>query len=341
VIDADELAGFTAIAAPTGSEGARIRWLEERLAGEGGSLARDEVGNLLWRFGDASGSPELLLMAHVDTVFAEIDDIEVRRDGASLVGPGVGDNAAAVMAVVWTLSELESIPPGLAVAFTVGEEGLGNLRGALHACRSLRPRMAIAVEGHGLDEVVVEHVGSTRARVTVRGPGGHSWSDRGTPSAIHALLAIGTELAYSGANVGRVSGGGAVNAIAAEAELLVERRSLDQGELDGFEGSVRGLRVEEPLRLECEIVGRRAAGHISRHHRLVQTVVEVRRSLGLADGFGSGSTDANAAAAFDIPALSIGCTRGSGMHTLGERIDLEPLELGCRQLSELIPAMLE
>jgi tripeptide aminopeptidase len=337
VIDADELAGFTAIPAPTGSEDARIRWLEDRLVELPGSLGRDEVGNLLWRFGD---SAELLLMAHVDTVFHGLDAIEVARSDGELIGPGVGDNAAAVMTVIWTLSELESIPPGLAVAFTVGEEGLGNLRGALHVCRSLRPAMAIAIEGHGLDEVVTEHVGSTRARVTIRGPGGHSWSDRGTPSAIHALLPIGTGLAMAGANIGRVSGGGAVNAIAADAELLAERRSLDQAELDEFEAEVAEFRVEAPLRLEYEIVGKRPAGQISRDHRLVQTVVGVRNALGLPDGFGSGSTDANAATAFDIPAVSIGCTRGSGMHTPGERIELEPLELGGRQLAAVISALL-
>lgn len=337
MIDPDELARFTAIPAPTGNEDARIRWLEDRLVGGAGSLGRDEVGNLLWRFG---GSPELLVMAHVDTVFHGLDAIEVVRDGDELVGPGVGDNAAAVMTVIWTLSRLESIPPGLAVAFTVGEEGLGNLRGALHVCRSLRPAMAIAVEGHGLDEVVTEHVGSTRARVTIRGPGGHSWSDRGTPSAIHALLPIGTGLAMAGANIGRVSGGGAVNAIAAEAELLAERRSLEQSELDEFEAEVAEFTVDPPLSLEYEIVGRRPAGRLDRDHPLVRTVMEVRRSLGLADGFGSGSTDANAAATFDIPAVSIGCTRGSGMHTPGERIEVEPLELGCRQLGAVISALL-
>jgi acetylornithine deacetylase/succinyl-diaminopimelate desuccinylase-like protein len=72
----------------------------------------------------------------------------------------------------------------------------------------------------------------------------------------------------------------------------------------------------------------------------VRRVREVRRSLGLPDEFGSGSTDANAAAAFDIPAVSIGCTRGSGMHTLGERIGLAPLELGCRQLGAVIGSLL-
>ena len=53
----------------------------------------------------------------------------------------------------------------LAVVFTVGEEGLGNLRGALHACGELRPEMAIALEGHGLDDVCVDAVGSVRARL--------------------------------------------------------------------------------------------------------------------------------------------------------------------------------
>ncbi len=337
MIDADELARFTAIAAPTGSENARLEWLEDRLSGLSGSLERDEVGNLLWRFG---GAPELLLMAHVDTVFHGVDEIDVVRSGGELIGPGVGDNAAAVMTVVWTLSELESIPPGLAVAFTVGEEGLGNLRGALNACRSLRPGMAIALEGHGLDEIVTEHVGSTRARMTVRGPGGHSWSDRGTPSAIHALLPIGAGLAMAGANIGRVSGGGAVNAIAAQAELLAELRSLDQTELDEFGADVAEFRVDPPLSLEYEIVGKRPAGRISRDHPLVQAVVGVRSALGLPDGFGAGSTDANAAAAFGIPAVSVGCTRGSGMHTPGERIELEPLELGCRQLGAVISALL-
>jgi tripeptide aminopeptidase len=341
VIDPDELARFTAVPAPTGSEAARIAWLEARLTLAGGSLERDEVGNLLWRFGNRSEPPELLLLAHVDTVFAGVDEIEVVREGGELIGPGVGDNAAAVMAVIWTLRSLSSVPSGLVVAFTVGEEGLGNLRGALHACRSLRPAMAIAVEGHGLDEVVTEHVGSTRSRLSVFGPGGHSWSDRGTPSAIHALLPIGAALARSGANVGKVSGGGAVNAIASEAELLVERRSVDQVELDEFEASMARFSVEPPLRLECEIVGRRPAGRIDRDHRLVRAVLDARRSLRLTDGpFGAGSTDANAAAAFGIPAVSIGCTRGSGMHTMGERIELEPLELGCRQLSAVIAAVL-
>jgi hypothetical protein len=41
----------------------------------------------------------------------------------------------------------------------------------------------LAVEGHGCDRVFTEAAGSLRVQITVTGPGGHSWWDRGRPSA--------------------------------------------------------------------------------------------------------------------------------------------------------------
>jgi tripeptide aminopeptidase len=334
VIDADELAAFAAIPAPTGAEDARLAWLEQRLSGAPGHRYRDSAGNLVWRFGD--GPPELLVMAHVDTVFAAETSLVFTREGDWLVGPGVGDNATAVIATVWALERLAA-QPGLAVAFTVGEEGLGNLRGARQVCADLRPQRAIAVEGHGLDHVVIDHVGSIRARIAVTGPGGHSWADRGTPSALHELIALGGRLLGEGAvNIGRASGGGAVNAIAAEAEMLVELRSLDDAELRRFEEVVGSLAVSAPLRSEVEVVGRRGAGRVDAGDPLVRAVMDARRSLGLGDTFAAGSTDANAAAALGIPAVCIGCADGSGMHTLTERIDVRSLQTGVAQLEAVL-----
>jgi acetylornithine deacetylase/succinyl-diaminopimelate desuccinylase-like protein len=242
------------------------------------------------------------------------------------------------MALIWALEQIPQPSAGLAVAFTVGEEGLGNLRGARHVCGELAPASAMAVEGHGLDDVITDHVGSLRARVSVHGPGGHSWWDRGTPSALHALITIADGLTAAGANVGHLAGGGAVNAIAADAEMLIELRSLDDADLTGFEQTLRALYVPAPLSLQCEVVGHRGAGRIDVAHPLVQSVFAARRAIGLPERCGSGSTDANAAAALGIPAVAIGCSQGSGMHTLHERIDLRSLELGCRQLTEIIRA---
>jgi tripeptide aminopeptidase len=331
VIDADELAVFAAIAAPTGAEERRLQWLERRLSDSPGERRRDGVGNLIWSNGDA----RLLVMAHVDTVFEEIAAPTIERDGDWLVGPGVGDNAAAVMAVLWAL-EREGPAPGVAVAFTVGEEGLGNLRGAREVCAALTPARAIAVEGHNLDHVVCDHVGSVRARIAVAGPGGHSWRDRGTPSAVHELVQVASALTAQRANIGRIAGGGAVNAIASEAELLVELRSLDEDELDLFAQRLQTIAVAAPLAVETEIVGRRGAGQIDPDHPLVRRAIAVRGELGLAPELGAGSTDANAAAAIGIPAIGIGCSEGSGMHTPHERIDLRTLEQGLAQVRMLL-----
>jgi acetylornithine deacetylase/succinyl-diaminopimelate desuccinylase-like protein len=278
-------------------------------------------------------------MAHVDTVFDDVSAPEITRDADDLVGPGIGDNAAAVIALVSVLESLGGLPPGVAIAFTVGEEGLGNLRGARHACERLRPTWALAVEGHGLDSVVTNHVGSVRARIEVNGPGGHSWWDRGIPSAIHALAELAAPLARAGANIGAIAGGGAVNAIAAHADMLVELRSLEQDDLTAFSSELEALTVAEPLRLTHEIVGIRPAGRTPPEHALVQRILAERRTLGLPERCESGSTDANAAAALGIPAAAIGCGRGTGMHTTQERISIPSLELGCRQLAAVLPAL--
>jgi acetylornithine deacetylase/succinyl-diaminopimelate desuccinylase-like protein len=90
-----------------------------------------------------------------------------RRDGW-LCGPGIGDNAIAVATAA--VIERALADPGerpLAVVFTVGEEGLGGLRGARHACRELAPEAVLALEGHGSDRVFTDAVGSLRVRLTV------------------------------------------------------------------------------------------------------------------------------------------------------------------------------
>jgi acetylornithine deacetylase/succinyl-diaminopimelate desuccinylase-like protein len=203
----------------------------------------------------------------------------------------------------------------------------------------------IAVEGHGLERVLVDAVGSVRLRVTVTGPGGHSWENRGRPSAIHALLHLGAKLASLGSreapvNVGLISGGQSVNTIAAEAELLVEIRSLREAELNRFAADVNMLAVEAPLTLCVEQVGRRPAGQLDRSARLLTIVREVRDRLGLPDQLGAGSTDANAALARGIPALTLGVARGGSMHTVAEWLEESSLTIGRRQLEAVLDALL-
>jgi len=245
------------------------------------------------------------------------------------------------MAVDVVASIADAVRRPLAVVFTVGEEGLGTLRGALHACAELQPEMVIALEGHGLDSVCVDAVGSMRSRLLVTGPGGHSWWDRGRPSAVHALVELLGEVLKKATddptvNVGTISGGDAVNAIATRAEAVVEARSLGEVALDAFTDRLGELVVRQPLELAVESLGRRPTGRLDRAHPLLAAVRAVREELGLPDTLGEGSTDANAAFARGIPALSLGCARGHDMHALTERIELASLRLGRAQLEGVL-----
>ena len=207
------------------------------------------------------------MLAHVDTVFARDLPHEPQIVGERAIGPGIGDNAAAVVCAVQVIEQLahEHDLSGLAVAFTVAEEGLGNLAGAHAACATLKPEAAIALEGHGLAHVAVDAVGSLRARIAVRGPGGHSWANRGRPSAIDELCRIARALSRPArATRARTSAASraatAVNAIAAHAELVIEQRALEEAVLARFARALDLLSVEPPLELRsrCSAAARPA-----------------------------------------------------------------------------------
>lgn len=343
----------------TGREQVRIDWLLHRLHQAPGSRTVDGVGNLVWTFGPPPYC--LALLVHVDDVFGAGTARGVTERDGWLCGPGIGDNAVAVATTIaaaervladraftdLTLTDRAPVEPlPLAIVFTVGEEGLGGLRGARHACRELAPAAVLALEGHGCDRVITEAVGSLRVQVSVKGPGGHSWWDRGRPSAVHELVHLLDQLIASAPgrrpiNVGLVEGGTGVNAIAAGAGATVEWRSIDQAELDRQEASLGRLKVSAGLELSVERLDSRPAGSISPGHPLLAAVQRARRSIGLATSTGDGSTDANAALAVGIPALALGCCAGENMHAPTERIRADSIVTGARQLSAVLEEVLD
>ena len=333
----------------TGHEPVRIDWLQRRLAGAPGSRHVDDAGNLVWTFGPPPY--RLALLVHVDDVFAETTVRGISERDGWLCGPGIGDNAIAVATTV-AVAGRDLVPPGgpaelaLAIVFTVGEEGLGALRGARHACRELQPGAVLALEGHGIDRVFTTAVGSLRARLTVTGPGGHSWWDRGRPSAVHELVRVlhamvAAAPAGLSVNVGLVDGGTGVNAIAGRASATVEWRSTDPAALRRQDATLAGLEVSPGLQLSVERLDSRLAGSVPLSHPLVAAVLRARRSVGLPLTTADGSTDANAALAAGIPALALGCCAGENMHAPDERIRADSISVGAGQLHAVLAEILE
>jgi tripeptide aminopeptidase len=347
----EDAKAICAVPAPTFAEAPRAAFVRDRFAQLGARAELDAVGNVLCGFGPSDGDA-VVFGAHLDTVFPADQPIVVDhdREAERISAPGIGDNSLAVAALLALAREFTRDPPSARVvlAATVGEEGLGDLRGAKHLLDTISCRAFVAVEGAMLDAIKHAGVGSTRYQVTYRGQGGHSWTDRGAPSALHGLLeaaaAFLAEPAPAGVarNIGRLQGGTSVNTIAAQASLELDLRAERPEPLAAAAAQARARFGDAPagLRAAVELIGQRPSGGVPVDHPLLEAARRARRAAGLAPAAeGASSTDANAAYGRGIPAVTVGLTTGANGHRVDEYIDVAPLPAGMRALRHLARAL--
>jgi tripeptide aminopeptidase len=308
----------------------------------------DSAGNVIGVRPGAKARPNLVLAAHLDTVFPEGTDVKVTTEGSVMKGPGIGDDCrglVVVLGVIRALNQAKVQTPGtITFVADVGEEGLGDLRGMKQLFgESLKGGIDrfISVDGLGTG-ITNTGVGSYRYKVMFKGPGGHSYGAFGMANPIQAM---GRAIAKIDAfevpktpkttfNVGRVGGGTSVNAIPFEAWMEVDMRSADVKSLEAlntkFKAAVEAAASEENARwggkgavsASPELVGLRPAGQTAESSAIVQTALAANTALHLPTQLGEGSTDSNVPMNMGIPAITIGGGgKGSGAHSLGETYD--------------------
>ena len=92
---------FCEVPAPPFKERARGEVLRQAFQQAGLRNVRfDRVGNVLGDRPGMAARPHVVLAAHLDTVFPEETDVKVRRDGAILWGPGIGDDCRGLAVLV-------------------------------------------------------------------------------------------------------------------------------------------------------------------------------------------------------------------------------------------------
>ncbi len=360
---------FLGIPAPPFGEAERAAWFCERfreigLVGAGIDAAGNAVAELTAE-GAAENSPVVMLSAHLDTVFPAGTDCVPREEEAKILGPGACDNGAGLTALLGLAAALKhaEIVPGCTLVFAanVGEEGEGDLRGMRHLFSAApyagRVRASIALEGGGDAMVVDRALGSRRLRVTITGPGGHSWADAGRANPIMTLAAALVEIGKlrlparprTTLNCGVIRGGTSVNSIPEVATADLDLRSvsgmeLDRVELGVLETLTRVVEVENhrrgsgaDLRLHVARIGDRAAGALAASSGLFSSLRAVDRHLGIATEARIGSTDANLPLSLGVPALAIGAGGvGWGIHTLQEGYDPTGRDLALRRVLLLL-----
>ncbi len=340
------------IAAPTGQEekrGMEFKRIFESLGLKNTRI--DGAGNVIAERPGKAARPNVVIAAHLDTVFPEFVGLKTKLEGSIIHGPGIGDNCrglGVVIGMIRSLNEAKIETAGtLTFVANTGEEGLGDLKGVKHMFDvSLKGKIDsfISIDGTGL-RITRIGVGSYRYRLAFKGKGGHSFGAFGNANPVHAM---GRAIAKIGDfevpdhpkttfNVGRIGGGTSVNSIAFESWAEVDMRSSDPKSLNTVDEKFKSAAVqamnEENARwkdkgkigVEIKMLGNRPAGETAESAPILKTALDVSKALGFSDAttVGEGSTDSNYPMSLGIPALTIGGGgKGEAAHSPEESFDI-------------------
>jgi acetylornithine deacetylase/succinyl-diaminopimelate desuccinylase-like protein len=348
----ERLLAIQSIPAPTFQEEERAKYLESSFKAAGLiDVERDEISNVFGRIkGGDLGT--LVVSAHLDTVFSQDTLLEVKQRENRLIGPGVGDNALGLAALVELASAFPhgSLPGDLWLVANVCEEGLGNLKGM----RGIVDRFGDSVlgylilEGMALGHIYHRALPVRRYRIEASAAGGHAWIHRDRPSAIHTLLRLGErilsitlpESPRTTLNIGRIEGGTTVNSIAQAAHMEMDLRSEDENTLSKMEEMILDLLrspMDSGLTVNYELIGERPGGEIPADHPLVVAAKESLLAVGIQSiQLETGSTDASLPLSLGFPAVCVGVSHGGEAHSLEEYIEIELIPRGFVALTSLI-----
>lgn len=345
---------LTEIPAPPFKEAARGKAYQRMFQERGLSEVEiDEEGNVLGLRKGTGANEIVIVSAHLDTVFPEGTNVKVRRQGDTLHAPGVGDDSSGLATQLAFIDALNAAgirtKHDILFVGTVGEEGLGDLRGVRHLFTKGkykgRAKAFFSLDGSGLDSITTGGAGSKRYRVTFKGPGGHSYGAFGIVNPMTAMSRAIVDLygikvparpktTFSASVVG---GGTSVNSIRDAVWIEVDMRSESAGELAKLEQQFLKLvsnavdaeneaRSTKPGKVlaDLKVIGDRPAGQTPLSSDIVQHATSAYRSERIMLNYRSSSTDSNIPMSLGIPAITISrIARGDRAHAPDEWIGIE------------------
>lgn len=332
-----ELIMLTEIPAPPFKETERGLKYKQMLEEVGGTKVWiDSIGNVLALRKGTVGGRTVAIDGHLDTVFPEETDVKVKMRGDTLFAPGIGDNTRGLMVVLTVLRAMEKAQiqtkDNILFVASVGEEGNGDLRGVkyLFEKSELKIDSWISIDSDETGGISNQGTGSIRYKVTVSGPGGHSWGDFGLVNPHHALGKMINYFSDAAAqfstvaktktsfNVGKIGGGTSVNSIPFESWMEVDMRSEDDESLSTmdsiFKSSLqKGLteynsnrKTSPVLTMQVDRIGFRPSGKTPEQSPLVQRSMASIQSFGMTPILFIMSGNANWPISKGIPAVTLG-----------------------------------
>jgi acetylornithine deacetylase/succinyl-diaminopimelate desuccinylase-like protein len=348
------------IPAPTGDEGARVRFLLDRFAEAGLSDATaDEAGNAVGRFIGKRRNRTILLVSHLDTVFPATQSHEVTVDSDRITGPGVGDNALGAAVVSLMPAVLEhlgiELQSDLILLGSTASLGRGNHAGIRFFLDHLPEDVdfAVCVEGMQLGRINYFSIGTARADVTcsVR-PLPEPSRSYGSESAlvvlnhvINRILSIATPTRpFTRIKMGKLRAGVYYDTEPDHAELGLEIVSHSDEKIEEICRQINDIAAEMSARhavdARFDVFFSTRAGGISFSHPMVKSVLDVMEQLKIEPDQGHSPSELSELISRGIPAVTLGITYGGkSRRREPDYVLIDPILTGVAQLVGAIRAI--
>lgn len=346
------------IPSPTFQEEHRIRFLTDRFIECGlQNISTDEQGNALGILPGNTGERNIVVTAHVDTPFDETVDHTISVEPDVVIGPGVGENSLGVAALT-TLPDLIAaakldLDANLIFVGSTQSLGRGDMRGLRFFLdnKDFDVLAGICVESVELSRLSYESLGMIRGDIRVAVPESFDWTRFGAVGAIGTLNEIINHINHirlpqeprTRIMLGRLRAGTSSSTVANQAELRFEIRSESSALVDEINQQFADIIAEVSSRtgskVDLDVYSKREPGTIGFTHPLTRAAREIQQKLGIEPRPGPSVSELSAFIYRDIPALTLGLTKGHHFLELNESLEIEPMFTGLAQLLGILKAI--
>jgi glutamate carboxypeptidase len=316
-------------------------------------FSQEEFGNHA-KLTLGEGDEQLLILGHIDTVWpaGEVTSRPFQRDESRVYGPGIFDMKCGLIQGLYAIHhvvQMTELKKKIVFLVNTDEEiGSPTSRSLIEAEAKKSTAVFVLEPAMGRDGALkTSRKGVGRFTIKVEGKSAHSGIDheKGV-SAIkelaHQILKVESLTDYdkgTTVNVGKVTGGGAVNVVPSSAEASVDLRVKTKEEAKRVTKEIMGLKPaisDSSLQVE----GGMERPPMERQHSvdLFEQIQEIARELHIpiSEKSTGGGSDGNLTANLGVPTLDGLGAVGDGAHALHEYVEIKKIPERCALFANLL-----
>ena len=343
---------------PTFGEDTRCAFFINRLTEYGlHNCSTDEVGNGLGLLPGTDGEKNILVVAHLDSLFEENTDHSVTVNPEGVTGAGIADNSVGVATLLTIPLIMEhlnfKLKSNLILMGSSRSLGKGNIEGLRFflANTSLPICAGLCVEGVTLGRLSYSSIGMMRCEITCKVPEEYDWirfEASGSIVTINKIISsiLGIPLPKEPRTtivLGSVRGGSSFDTVATSAVLRFEIRS-ESGKMvkrvaQRIMQITEGVSSLTDAEITFDILAQRKPGGIRFAHPLATLTRDIMKKLKIDHKINPSMSELSAFIDHKIPAVTLGLTYGENMGKPDETIRITPVFKGIAQVLGVILAI--